>query len=181
MGLLKITRLVMALARLHNFCISERVDPHRTAGAREFQDEQEMPAPTGEADPALACNTAHIEAYGGIPLVQTELNSMLPEQLLDAGNHFDDVPPGVRRQVTNRARKASSDGLLPQERLLASVQKQGLKRPPPKQWEKQRRKQSQSGAKTVVDLNFCTVQALSWGLAQRPNSDGLFVAKKVAI
>lgn len=107
----KVPQLVMCLARLHNYCVSDRLAKKKRV----------------KLAPALAIDQAEIAANGGIPSTAT------PDQLLHGGEHFDDVTANMRRNVQYRARKDS--GKLPQELMLESVVAQGLKRPNPKSWE----------------------------------------------
>jgi DDE superfamily endonuclease len=75
----KAIALVSALARLHNFCIDH--------------DDNIVPETTGQ-------DTAHLmmNVNGYVPLEQNELCDVrTPRQLLDGGNHFDDVPWASRR------------------------------------------------------------------------------------
>jgi len=115
MGLKKICRLVMCLARLHNFCINERV---------------------GNELPPLPVDAVEISAHGGIPLERNTYNGFndsSPEQLLHGGDHFDNVYPGELRRIEARA-CWTLDGKLPRDFLVAKVVEQELKRPTPKQW-----------------------------------------------
>jgi DDE superfamily endonuclease len=75
---IKTTALTMCLCRLHNFCIDNR---ESTASVGRYQD------------------IAIIEAEGGLPLVG---ENMRPNQLLDGGEHFNDVSRNVYcRRVDN--------------------------------------------------------------------------------
>ena len=106
----------MCLARLHNYCITERLNSKKPLTLA----------------PPLASDAVEIAANGGIPL-----NNESPEQLLHGGEHFDDVTINMRRSVQYRARKETS-GKLPQEIMLESVVRQQLKRPEPLQWAEKR-------------------------------------------
>jgi len=112
MGLKKICRLVMCLARLHNFCINERV---------------------GSELPPLPVDAVETSAHGGIPLERNACNDSSPEQLLHGGDHFDDVDPAELRRIEARARR-TLQGKLPRDHLVAKVVAQDLKRPTPAQW-----------------------------------------------
>ncbi len=72
----KAVALVLALAKLHNFCINER---------------QSIEA-------ATARDTSHIEQVGGVPLValDQEENIFVPWQLLGAGEHFEGIDRNER-------------------------------------------------------------------------------------
>ena len=82
----KTVALVMCLAKLHNFCIDERET---------------------SISPLTAVDEATIELDGAVPLQHYDADTDegqftaqqgLPLQLIDAGNHFDDMPVSVRRQ-----------------------------------------------------------------------------------
>jgi hypothetical protein len=116
----KTVALVLALARLHNYCIDEN-----------------------EASCDAAYSTATYEwqneVSGAVPLVQTpqQYNNdarsagTTPRQLLDGGNHFDDISANGRY---NRQRRfnyiRTSTGIpLPRKRLHSHVAGTGLTRP----------------------------------------------------
>ena len=101
----------MALARVHNFCINERVG----------------------VDAGLATDAVEVSAHGGIPLVRRQWNDNSPDQLLRGGHHFVDVNPKEPRRVEARARRALG-GVLPRDLLLQSVVHQGLQRLTPANW-----------------------------------------------
>ena len=102
----KAVSLVLALARLHNFCIDEN------------QSIESLPAR----------DTSHIEQVGGVPLVvEDETDQAVPRQLIGGGEHFDDIDRNERR----RRQRRFNNILLPRERLLASVIDQDLRRPVP--------------------------------------------------
>jgi len=114
-GLKKTGRMVMCLARLHNFCIDRRL---------------------GAAAPPLATDSVEISSYGGIELEAVEMNDNSPEQLLHGGEHFEGTnieTAEQRRNLQRRARQANN-GVLPQDLLCESVVEQELKRPTPRQW-----------------------------------------------
>jgi hypothetical protein len=101
----KTVALVLALAKLHNFCIDERQS----------------------VDAATARDTSHIEQVGGVPLVAIEHdeNIFVPRQLLGAGEHFE----GIDRNERRRLQRSFTNIQLPRERLLALVLDAGLQRP----------------------------------------------------
>jgi hypothetical protein len=102
----KIICLVQALAKLHNFCI----------------DRQELSA--GELHP---CDFASLirNSDGYVSLARTEhSHELVPVQLLNGCDHFDDVERGSRnRQYAEN---------LPRQRLCEMVQRQHLVRPRPR-------------------------------------------------
>ena len=99
--------LVVALAKLHNFCVDETV-----------------PSMTAADDLQLSLD-------GGIPLERSNAAQMrLPRQLMDGGDHFEDMDRLTRRQRERDAARNHA-GLLPRERLRIQVQDGYLIRPPP--------------------------------------------------
>ena len=119
----KTVALVLALARLHNYCIDEN--------------EADCDAPY-----STATDEWRIEVSGAVPLVRTPEQyteddasggGMTPRQLLDGGNHFDDIGVNGRYNRQRRYNYTSrSTGIpLPRERLHAHVADTGLTRPTP--------------------------------------------------
>jgi hypothetical protein len=114
----KTVALVVALAKLHNYCIDND-------------------------DSSPASNTAsdqwQHEVNGAVPLVtitDSRLTSedVVPEQLMDGGNHFDDV--GGMNGRYNRQRRYDyisrvNGTALPRERLHSHIAATGLTRPTP--------------------------------------------------
>ena len=101
MGLKKVTHLVMCLAKLHNFCINERVG-------------SELPLPV---------DAVEISSHGGISMGRNEYNGFndsSPDQLLHGGEHFDGVEEAELRRVEARARR-TLNGRLPRDFLMAKV------------------------------------------------------------
>lgn len=109
----------MALCRLHNFCIEQKLE-------RKLE--------SAQAAPLLAQDSSDIAAHGGIPLVRHGQNNLSPDQLLHGGAHFGDLNRNLRRQLENNARREASDGMLPRERLHDIVETKELRRPPPESW-----------------------------------------------
>jgi hypothetical protein len=98
--------LVVALAKLHNFCINESV----------------------VIESMTAVDEARAERNGAVPLETWNRNSQRqPQQLLGGGEHFDDMHRDVRRQRTREQQAI----ILPREKLLTIVQQDGLTRPRP--------------------------------------------------
>jgi hypothetical protein len=86
---LKTVALVLALAKLHNFCIN--------------CDDSQALAQT-------AHDELHTELNGAVPLVRRQTHDsdfqgevLVPQQLLDGGNHFDDMGGAPMRY--NRQRR----------------------------------------------------------------------------
>lgn len=104
----KTVALVTCLAKLHNFCISQR-DRQCAIYA-----------------PDEAC----IELHGAVPMqyVQHAGNQLIPVQLLGAGEHFDDVSVTERRRRLRMARANSKDS-LPRHKMLEQVCRLGVMRP----------------------------------------------------
>jgi hypothetical protein len=111
----KTVALVCALGKLHNFCI-------------ETEGDMDVPTPT----PA---DEWEIEIGGGVPLVPApgaqSTSDVIPDQLLDGGNHFDDL--GYRGRYNRQRRydymSTQSRTPLPRERLHDMVHDAGLTRP----------------------------------------------------
>ena len=110
----KTVALVCALAKLHNFCID---------------------ADSGDVPLSTAHDDWRNEMNGAVPLVQLpnseSSRDVVPQQLLDGGNHFDDI--GVRGRH-NRHRQYNYAGrsegrALPRDILHSMVADAGLTRP----------------------------------------------------
>jgi hypothetical protein len=114
----KTVALVIALAKLHNYCI----DCDDTAVA-----------------PATAADEWRSEVHGAIPLVpivEDHRNldvGITPRQLLDGGNHFDDIGNNGRynRQRRYNYMAESAGTPLPREFLHSLVASTGVTRPSP--------------------------------------------------
>ena len=111
----KTTSLVFCLCKLHNFCI----------------DNKDSTPP-----PSMAQDEATISLQGGAPLEsfdngeESRENSGRPAQLLDGGDHLEDVD----RRARHTGARAGTESLLPREALLQHVRLQDLQRPRPKGW-----------------------------------------------
>jgi hypothetical protein len=106
----KTSALVVALTKLHNFCIDQK--------------DQAI-----ERQPAS--DVLHQELIGVVPLVESlEAESSLPLDLMNGGEHFDDMDRNLwrRREREYRNRNRNS---LPRERLCDMIQEKGLTRPAP--------------------------------------------------
>jgi hypothetical protein len=75
---------VIALAKLHNYCIDE-VDA-------------DVPA-------IPAADEMSIEMQGAVPL---ETDNRIPRQLLGGGHHFDDIDHNIRRRQEYQAQQAGA-------------------------------------------------------------------------
>ena len=113
----KTVALVLALAKLHNYCIDA----------------------DGNSDLAYtASDEWQTEVNGAVPLVTAQDSQstceVVPEQLLDGGHHFDNIG-GVNGRC-NRQRRynymTATDGTpLQRDRLHSQVASTGLTRPTP--------------------------------------------------
>jgi hypothetical protein len=91
----------------------------------------------------LAIDNFEIESVGRIHLNDVSRIERLGrregnmEELLDAGNHFDDVDANEIQNIINRhIRAAITGGIpLPRDFMLRNVEDKGLKRPQPKHWQ----------------------------------------------
>lgn len=132
----KVPALTMCLAKLHNFCITERLLAEDPAGKKKPSFARSYPLPS------LAVDEAEIVVHGGVPLDTPEdcdeRDAVTPGQLLHGGQHFDDVPYNLRRNATSRGRSKQVE--LPNEVMLKQVEYYNLKRPKPKQWSTTKRK-----------------------------------------
>lgn len=103
----KTIALVNALAKLHNFCID--------------QNEADVPKTSGRDRCTLMMNP-----QGYIPL---DVNA-IPTQLLDSGNHFEDVPRESRDARRRRPGELQLPSTLPRTLLLQKVIDSHRVRPP---------------------------------------------------
>jgi hypothetical protein len=113
-GLRKTGLLVMAMCRLHNFCIND--------GDCAANPDEVLPITLQEDE-------AFNATLSGISLEASDNNSHEPTDLLHGGEHFDDVNRNIRRQL-----QRNNSQVLPQKKLHESVVNQGLRRPTPKNW-----------------------------------------------
>jgi hypothetical protein len=112
----KTVALVLALAKLHNYCI----DAHDSS-----------------VPPSSANDAWENEVHGAIPLVRTQHSDSMdegitPQQLLDGGNHFDDVGGTHGRNIRQRRYNymaRTQDIALPRDVLHSLVVSAGLTRP----------------------------------------------------
>jgi hypothetical protein len=104
----KTSAMVVALAKLHNFCID-----HNDQSIQ------------GQS----AVDILHQELIGAVPLVESEETGIsLPIGIMHGGEHFDDMDRNVRRR---RDRENRNNNNLPRERLCNMIQEKGLTRPAP--------------------------------------------------
>ena len=116
----KTVALVIALAKLHNFCID---------------------ADDGNSDLASTANDEwNTELNGGVPMVDIVLqgdsseDAIIPEQLLDVGHHNDDIGGSIGRYNRQRRYNNISDNSgvpLPRDRLHSYIETIGMTRPTP--------------------------------------------------
>jgi hypothetical protein len=103
----KSVSMVLALARLHNFCIDER------------QSIEDM----------TARDARHIEREGAVPLeMDGQADVLLPRQLIGGGDHFE----GVDRNMRRRLQRSFHGIRLPRDRLYARIMDLDLQRPAPR-------------------------------------------------
>ena len=81
----KIVSIVCALAKLHNYCIDREVSRNQA---------------TTSLPQSTARDVLHSDMNGAIPLETARQHheghtQLVPNQLLGAGQHFDDVPRSV--------------------------------------------------------------------------------------
>ena len=113
-GIAKTVALVVALAKLHNYCIDA--------------DERDIASNT-------ALDEWISEVNGAVPLVQVEEdlqhagNDITPEQLLHGGHHFDDIGTAGRRTRQRRYERAANGTPLPREALHSHIASIGVTRP----------------------------------------------------
>ena len=116
MSVRKTVALVLALAKLHNYYI----DANNSANP-----------------PSTANDAWENEVNGAVPLVQTQHSDSMdegitPQQLLDGGNHFDDVG-GTHgrniRQLRYNYMARTQDIALPRDVMHSLVASAGLTRP----------------------------------------------------
>ncbi len=115
----KTVALVLALAKLHNYCID-------ADGASDLT--------------FTASDERQHEINGAVPLVTTgdsqesSGHDVVPEQLLDGGNHFDDIG-GVNGRYNRQRRyntiSENAGVALPRDRLHSNVAAIGVTRPTP--------------------------------------------------
>ena len=116
----KTTALVLALAKIHNFCIEQT-------------DTNILPMTAGDEYRMLS------RGVGSIPLEEATLLGVqhdgntedyrVPRQLIGAGDHFEDVP----REIREVRRRTYNDVRLPRERLAEDyVREHNYQRPRPR-------------------------------------------------
>ena len=112
----KTVALVIALAKLHNYCIDE--DRHTTPDLSYMPNDE-----------------WNIERNGGVPLVTvTDNGDVTPQQLINGGNHFDDVGGTNGRYNMQRRYNYVSESTrvpLPRDQLHSYVASIGVTRPTP--------------------------------------------------
>lgn len=105
--LLKQTALVLACARLHNFCI-------------------DMHQPVDEMTPG---DLGNLYMHGHVPM-NTDGAVHIPTDLMGGGDHFDGVDRNIRRNESRRNRRIQE--MLPREKLLVVVTSGDYQRPAPR-------------------------------------------------
>lgn len=151
-GLIGACDMVLALCRLHNFCINARIEdtdlPPLLAGDKAYSDS----ICAGVEFEDFATNTA-------TGMQAAEAGVRRPVGLLDGGDHLGEETAELRRQNVRRCERKKFNGktkplpqqvlfrsvcthiqeeknknVLPQQLLYESVCNQGLERPTPKGW-----------------------------------------------
>ena len=110
LGIMKVTSLCVCLCRLHNYCVNERL------AISDF----------------LPSDSFDIITNGGFPLTDNSDTPPCPEELLDAGNHFEDTTEAFRRQFSRRG--LNKDETLPRDKLHKTVFDGHFCRPTPEKW-----------------------------------------------
>ena len=117
----KTTALVVALAKLHNFCINQKdtnIAPMTAA--------DELRLMTNEIGSIVLENSTAVGDDGNVDGAN---EYMIPRQLIGAGDHFEDVP----REVRDSRRRSFLDSRLPRERQSEDyVQDNNYQRPRPR-------------------------------------------------
>lgn len=119
-GIKKTCAMVIALCKLHNFCIQ--------AGRGGISTVDEAMPPL-EQDEAYAGMLSAIELH-----TTAEGNTHEPTGLLHGGDHMEDVGRNILRQHRRAAVAGVTNTVLPQQLLHNLVVNQGLQRPTPRQW-----------------------------------------------
>ena len=114
----KVTSLVLALCKLHNYCIDCRME-----GVPQL----------------LAEDLLEIGSLGGVPIEfrshgEGLNNENSPEQLLHGGEHNDDTSQLYRKQYARSALAHSRDSRLPRDRLHEDIVAAGNFERPAVQW-----------------------------------------------
>ena len=114
----KVTSLVLALCKLHNYCIDCRMEG--------------VPQP-------LAEDLLEIGSLGGVPIEfqshgEGLNNENSPEQLLHGGEHNDDTSQLYRKQYARSALAHSQESRLPRDRLHEDIVAAGNFERPAVQW-----------------------------------------------
>ena len=105
--ILRTVGMVLAMARLHNFCI-DNGDTNIVS--------------------RLASDELRSELNGAILLNTNNDGETLVDELTGGGHHFQDVPRTIRRR-----QQQNNNNRLPRETMCNSVAEQGLTRPSPQQ------------------------------------------------
>ena len=112
-GIAMTVALVVALAKLHNYCIDA--------------DERDIASNT-------ALDEWISEVNGAVPIVQVNEdlqhagNDIIPEQLLHGGHHFDDIGTAGRRTRQQQYKRAANGAPLPREALHSHIASIGVTR-----------------------------------------------------
>lgn len=105
----KTVALVNALAKLHNFCINVQDEVRTDSSPEDIRNLMDS------AEGFITLDEVEVEG----------IDTQIPLQLMDGGNHFDDVPVAIRRRI-NRDNLSSA---LPRTELLIKVVNSNMDRP----------------------------------------------------
>jgi hypothetical protein len=110
MGLKKTTLMTMCLCRLHNYCINCRLDKCTIRSSS--REEHLTPLAIDEFEIESA-GEIHVDDVASIGRRETNM-----DELLDAGNHFDDVDANEIQNIINQHIQAAITGGIPLPRDL---------------------------------------------------------------
>lgn len=114
MGVKKINAMVLALAKLHNFCIDETLEM-----SDDCDDNNIVPLP-------LSSDQVNIE---GSVSGYINIDYDVTNQLTGSGDHFDDLPSNYRRDAERRNVSLTQQSELPRDRLLRYISENNYRRP----------------------------------------------------
>lgn len=104
-GVSKVVALVVALAKLHNFCIGESNIPEHLP---RMHDKDRLHMMNSDGGYILLCND------------DSQQNTPVPTELMHLGEHFDDVPSNILRSL-HRQSTVNAGNELPQTVLYQAI------------------------------------------------------------